>query len=66
MLYKNANYKIVNVGWVSNSFEISLGITQGCPISALLYILAAEIMAERIRHNDNIRGIAVGRSKIIN
>ena len=65
MLYKNANNKIVNNGWVSNSFEISRGIRQGCPISALLYILAAEIMAERIRHNDNIRGIKVGRSKII-
>ena len=65
MLYENANNKIVNNGWVSNSFEISRGIRQGCPISALLYILAAEIMAERIRHNDNIRGIKVGRSKII-
>ena len=65
MLYKNANNKIVNNGWVSNSFAISREIRQGCPISALLYILAAEIMAERIRHNDNIRGIKVGRSKII-
>ena len=34
MLYKNANNSIINNGWVSNSFSISRGIRQGCPISA--------------------------------
>ena len=65
MLYKNANNRIINNGWVSESFEISRGIRQGCPISALLFIIAAEIMAENIRNNKNIRGIKVGRSKVI-
>ena len=65
MLYKNANNKVVNNGWVSNSFGISRGIRQGCPISALLYILVAEVMAERIRNNNQIRGIKIGRSKTL-
>ena len=65
MLYKNANNRIVNNGWVSNSFGISRGIRQGCPISALLYILVAEVMAERIRNNNQIRGIKIGRSKTL-
>ena len=50
---------------MSRSFEVSRGIRQGCPISALLYIIAAEIMAENIRNNNNIRGIRIGRSKEI-
>ena len=57
MLYKNANNRIINNGWVSESFEISRGIRHSCPISALLFIIAAEIMAENIRNNKNIRGI---------
>ena len=65
MLYKNANNSIINNGWVLNSFTITRGIRQGCPISALLFILSAEIMAENIRNNKNIRGIKIGRSKEI-
>ena len=65
MLYKQPKNSIINNGWVSSSFDISRGIRQGCPISALLYIIAAEIMAENIRNNNNIRGIKIGRSKEI-
>ena len=65
MLYKNAKNSIINNGWISNSFSISRGIRQGCPISALLYILSAEIMAVNIRNNKNIRGIKVRNAKEI-
>ena len=65
MLYKQPNNSIINNGWVSSNFDISRGIRQGCPISALLYIIAEEIMAENIRNNNNIRGIRIGRSKEI-
>ena len=65
MLYKNAKNSIINNGWVSNSFSISREIRQGCPISALLYILSAEIMAVNIRNNKNIRGIKVRNAKEI-
>ena len=56
MLYKNVNNSIINDGWVSYNFSVSRGIRQGCPISALLYILSAEIMAENIRNNTHIKG----------
>ena len=33
---------------------------QGCPLSCLLFILCAEIMSNRIRKNDSIKGLEVG------
>lgn len=61
ILYKDINNCITNNGWISESFKISRGIRHGCPISALLFIIAAEIMAENIRNNENITGIKIGR-----
>ena len=40
---------IKNNNWVSEKFPVTRGIHQGCPISALLFIIAAEIMADKIR-----------------
>lgn len=33
------------------------GISQGCPISALLYLFVAEILAYKLKHNSEIQGI---------
>lgn len=63
ILYRDINNCITNNGWISESFKISRGIRQGCPISALLFIIAAEIMAENIRNNENITGIKIGRHR---
>ena len=49
---------IVN-GWVSESFEVTRGIRQGCPLSALLYVIASEIACNSIRANENVKGITV-------
>ena len=48
-----------NNGYSSQFFEISRGIRQGCPISALLFILVAEIMAINIRNVNNIKGLDI-------
>lgn len=57
VLYKNANFSIKNNGWISKEFKMTRGIRQGCPVSALLFILVVEILAINIRNNKNINGI---------
>ena len=46
-----------NNGYYSEMFEISRSIRQGCPLSALLFILVADILAISIRETKKIKGI---------
>jgi len=43
--------------WITKSFKVTRGIRQGCPVSALIFVLVAEIMAVKIRKNNDIKGI---------
>ena len=52
ILYTNITSSVFINGWISEMFQIKRGIRQGCPLSALLFILAAEFMANRVREND--------------
>ena len=57
LLYSDIKSCVGNNGYFSKFFDISLSIRQGCPISALLFILVAEIIAIKIRNNNEIKGI---------
>ena len=58
-LYSGCSAKVKNNGYLSESFSISRGIKQGCPVSALLFNLAVETMALSIKKNDKIQGIKI-------
>ena len=62
ILYTNILSCVGNNGYYSNYFELSRGIRQGCPLSALLFILVAEVMAIEIRNNEKVQGIVVGKN----
>ena len=51
---------ILNNGYISPYFQIMAGIRQGCPISALLYIIAVECLSINIKNNNIIKGIKMG------
>ena len=40
-------------------FELSRSIRQGCPISALPFLLVAEVLAITISKDTNIKGIKI-------
>ena len=46
-------------GFLTRYFKIKNGIRQGCPISAMLYVLSAEPLQYAIRDNLNIKGIDI-------
>ena len=60
LMYTDVNSSVLINGWKTKTFEIGRGIRQGCPLSAMLFILAVEVLADRIRKNDRIKGVIFG------
>ena len=44
-------------GWLSEYFAVEAGISQGCPFSPLAFVLAVELLAIKIRHFENVKGL---------
>jgi len=59
-LYHMPVGKVKNNGYISNEFQMSRGIRQGCPVSALLFILCIEILGLRIRQSKDLKGFDLG------
>ena len=57
--YTNISSCIQNNGWSSEFFSLSRGVRQGCPLSPYLFILCAEVLANAVRKDENIRGINI-------
>ena len=58
-MYSNRRCKILNNGYFSESFELSRGVKQGCPLSPYVFVMAIEMLATKIRSNNNIRGLEI-------
>ena len=63
-LYTDISSCIINNGFASESFTLKKEVRQGCPLSGLLFILAAELLSSSIRANDHINGIRVLNKEI--
>lgn len=46
-------------------FNVKCGIRQGCPISALIFILCVELLAIQIENDVNIKGIDIADQHLI-
>ena len=56
ILYTEPQLVIKNNGYFSKKIKLSRGLRQGCPISALLFILVVEVLAVKIKNNKSIKG----------
>ena len=57
VLYKNPKAFVKINGYISKTIFLSKGIRQGCPLSALLFILCTEVLAQAIKNNRQLNGL---------
>ncbi len=57
ILYNNVSSCVTNNGYASSFFPVSRGIRQGCPLSAMLFLVVVELLADHIKSCKNINGI---------
>ena len=65
ILYSNAFTRINLNGFLTDAIPLKCGVRQGCPLSALLYVLIIEMLALQLRSNPNIVGFEIQGEKII-
>ena len=59
MLYNNVETAVINASYMTNYFQVSRGVCQGCPLSPLLFILSFELLASKIWGEPNCRGVSL-------
>ena len=62
--YTNVSSCVLNNGFTTDLFPVRCGVRQGDPLSLLLFILALEVLACRIREDNEIKGILVKEKEI--
>ncbi len=62
-MYCGSNSSIKLANGTSSRFEINRGIRQGCPISAFLFLVVAQVLSNMINQHP-IKGIAIHERQI--
>ena len=63
ILYNDVQSEVMNGGYMTNYFKTSRGVRQGCPLSPFLFILSVELLALKIRHIPECKGITLPNSQ---
>ena len=62
--YTNIESAVINNGSLTNWFKPPRGVRQGCPLYPFLFILSAELLANKIRQDPKIEGIKILENEI--
>jgi exonuclease III len=61
-LYTDITTCIINNGHISRFFHPTRGVRQGCPLSPILFVITAELLALKTRENPKILGLSTGKT----
>ena len=64
IFYNDISSCCLNNGNATPFFKISRGVRQGCPISALLFVLVVEVLANKIRSDPDLTGLKINDREI--
>ena len=56
-LYADPKIRVKNNGWLTEYISVTRSVKQGCPVSALLFIICIEMLSEQIKNDTKINGI---------
>ena len=54
VLYTGITSCAIKNGYASEFFSLQRGVRQGCPLSGILFVLCAEILANVVKNNKNM------------
>ncbi|CAC5423430.1 unnamed protein product [Mytilus coruscus] len=64
IFYNNVNSSVKCNGFLTKYVKLNNSIKQGCPVSALLYVLVAEPLGQAIIKNENIQSVNIPKSNV--
>ena len=64
ILYNNTNSCVLNNGHKTGKFDLRRGVHQGCPLSALLFIILVQVLQQMLTNRKDISGVMVGDKEI--
>ena len=63
-MYTDISSAVINNGYTTPYFKVKCGIRQGCPLSALIFVIAVETLAISIKNNKHIKGLKIGDKEV--
>ena len=59
IFYNDVESTILNNAFATNWIKPTRGVRQGCPLSPFLFVLSAELLANKIRQSHLIKGLSL-------
>ena len=59
IFYHDISSCVLNNGHASEPFLLERGVRQGCPLSGFLFVIAIEVLAQKIRRSKMMKGIEI-------
>ena len=65
IMYTDISSAVINNGFTTQYFKLKCGIRQGCPLSALIFILTVETLSLSLKCSKHVNGIMINNHEIL-